>query len=233
MKYKDLVTSDIMTKVLKMIEEMEERVFEHDNFVWLDHEAVAQILHKRKPNSCDPMIIYNNLLRWSMYQLDRNACCEVDGKTGNDIPIETRLEWIKRCRNGDFKETLNVPDLNKYLGRGLKLMPWTELSQKLFLTHVAHQNDMLDDTTLLECSLKMMEIVVENPERLLKSAHEVEKASKEIKKDEKPFVRSVKASATTNGNKITSLFSRRDSVKRVSKPTEIPEAQSEVEALGG
>ena len=114
-------------------------MFEHDNFVWLDHEAVAEILLKRRPNSCDPMIIYNNLLRWSMYQLDRNACCEVDEKTGNEIPIEVRLDWIQRCRKGEFDETTNSQDLKKYLGRGLKLMPWTELSQKDFLEYVIRQ----------------------------------------------------------------------------------------------
>jgi len=79
-----------------MIEEMEVRLFEHENFVWLDHGAVVEALNHRRPASCDPMVVYNNLLRWSLYQLDRNACVEIDEKTGNDIPIQERLNWIRR-----------------------------------------------------------------------------------------------------------------------------------------
>ena len=88
-----------------MIEEMEVRLFEHENFVWLDHGAVVEALNHRRPASCDPMVVYNNLLRWSLYQLDRNACVEIDEKTGNDIPIQERLNWIRRsvyvlCHSG-------------------------------------------------------------------------------------------------------------------------------------
>ena len=79
-----------------MIEEMEVRLFEHENFVWLDHGAVVEALNHRRPASCDPMVVYNNLLRWSLYQLDRNACVEIDEQTGNDIPIQERLNWIRR-----------------------------------------------------------------------------------------------------------------------------------------
>ena len=82
--------------LLQLIDEMEVRLFEHENFVWLDHGAVVEALSHRRPASCDPMVVYNNLLRWSLYQLDRNACVEIDEKTGNDIPIQERLNWIRR-----------------------------------------------------------------------------------------------------------------------------------------
>ena len=81
-----------------MIEAMEVRLYEHENFVWLDHSAVSEVLDNRKPASSDPMVIYNNLLRWSLYQLDRNACVEIDDKTGNDIPLQERLNWIRRYK---------------------------------------------------------------------------------------------------------------------------------------
>lgn len=201
-----------------MIEEMEEKVFEHDNFVWLDHEAVNEILIKRKAGSCEAMTIYNNLLRWSLYQLDRNACTEVDEKTGNDIPIEVRLDWIRQCRNGAFDDYLNVTDLKKYLGRGLKMMPWTELSQKDFLNYVVEPGEMMEDEAeLLQTSISLMKIVVGNPERLGKSAFEVSKPKtpQANKITLAPVIKSVKAPSDNNGGKITSLFSRRDTVKKI------------------
>ena len=50
---------------------LEDKLFDHPNFVWLDHASINEILTRRKANSCEPMTIYNNLLRWSLYQLDR------------------------------------------------------------------------------------------------------------------------------------------------------------------
>ena len=41
---------------------------------------------------------------------------------------------------------------------------------------------MLEDAYLLENSIKIMEIVVGNPERLMKSSFEIEKVKKEVKK---------------------------------------------------
>ena len=91
-KYKSLGTEEIRSKVLKLMETLDERLFEHPNFVWLDHAAINEILDRRQPNSCEPMTIYNNLLRWSLYQTDRSACCDLDqsGITGSQIPISDR-----------------------------------------------------------------------------------------------------------------------------------------------
>ena len=53
---------------------------------------IFRTLDRRQPNSCEPMTIYNNLLRWSLYQTDRSACCDLDqsGITGSQIPISDR-----------------------------------------------------------------------------------------------------------------------------------------------
>ena len=99
-----------------MIEAMEVRLYEHENFVWLDHSAVSEVLDNRKPASSDPMVIYNNLLRWSLYQLDRNACVEIDDKTGNDIPLQERLNWIRRYK------TVFTSRLRHGHGMGLNLV---------------------------------------------------------------------------------------------------------------
>ena len=45
-KYKSLGTDEIRNKVLKLMEGLEERLFEHPNFVWLDHAAVNEILDR-------------------------------------------------------------------------------------------------------------------------------------------------------------------------------------------
>ena len=49
---------------MQLTDEMHERLFENENFVWLEKEAVQELLNRRKPGSCDAMIVYNNLLRW-------------------------------------------------------------------------------------------------------------------------------------------------------------------------
>lgn len=158
------------------METLEDRLFEHPNFVWLDHAAINELLNRRRPNSCEAMIIYNNLLRWSLYQIDRSACCELDnGLSGAQIPIHVRLEWIGECRNGAF-EHVRVQDLEKYLNRGLEQMPWTEMSQADFLVYVVNAR-VVPDNVVFPNAVKIMEIVVNNPERLQKSAFVASKPS--------------------------------------------------------
>ena len=52
---------------------MNSTAFENPNFVWLDYEAVHEILDKRIPGSSDASVVFNNLLRWTIYQMDRTA----------------------------------------------------------------------------------------------------------------------------------------------------------------
>jgi hypothetical protein len=51
------------------MEAMNDKLYEHPNFVWLDQLAIKEILEKRKPNNCEPVTILNNLLRWTLYQV--------------------------------------------------------------------------------------------------------------------------------------------------------------------
>ena len=55
--------------LFQLMEAMNEKLYEHPNFVWLDQLAVKEILEKRKPNNCEPVTILNNLLRWTLYQV--------------------------------------------------------------------------------------------------------------------------------------------------------------------
>jgi len=168
-KYKALGTDEVRTKVLKTMETLDQRLFEHPNFVWLEHASVKELLKRRKPNSCEALIVYNNLLRWSLYQLDRSACGEIEGGlTGAQIPINIRLEWIGQCRNGDFNH-VTVKDMDKYLSRGLKEMPWTEMSQSDFLVYVVNAK-VVPEEVVASNAIKIMEIVVNNPDRLHSSA---------------------------------------------------------------
>ena len=52
---------------------MASAAYEHPNFVWLDYESVHEMLDKRIPGSSDALVIFNNLLRWTLYQMDRTA----------------------------------------------------------------------------------------------------------------------------------------------------------------
>ncbi|TRY61028.1 hypothetical protein TCAL_09131 [Tigriopus californicus] len=172
MQYKELGTEEVMEKVIKMVDEMNEKVFENPNFVWLDKAAIHEVLQRRKPGNCDAMVVYNNLLRWVLYQVDRTACAEVGDQQGSQIPIIHRLEWITECKKG-FHDHVSKADLEKYLHRGLAQMHWTELSQKDFLEFVVPY-PVLEDEELLRQSIILMEIVVQHPERLNRSAFQLE-----------------------------------------------------------
>ena len=100
----------------------------------------------------------------------RSAVCETEeGLTGAEIPIQVRLAWISDCRKGIF-EHINILDLDKYLSRGLEKMPWTEMSQSEFLEYVTNAG-VAKPEVVFENAIKIMEIVVSNPERLHRSAY--------------------------------------------------------------
>jgi hypothetical protein len=50
--------------ITQLVDEYNEKIYENPNFVWLERSAVEEVLSRRRPGSCDPMIVYNNLLRW-------------------------------------------------------------------------------------------------------------------------------------------------------------------------
>lgn len=147
---------------------MHDRLYENPNFVWLDKDAIVELLKRRQPRLSDAMTIYNNLLRWALYQMDRTACSEIDGKMGAEIDIIHRLNWIKDCRMGSH-QNVTQKEMNKYLKRALALMPWEEMSQKDFLQFVVPY-EVLSDEDLLKQSINVMDVVVKNPDRLHHSA---------------------------------------------------------------
>ncbi len=190
------------------MESLEEKLFEHPNFVWLEHSAVNEILDRREADSSEAMIIYNSLLRWSLYQLDRTACIETeDGRQGAEIPVTVRLEWIGECRNGKFDHVVEQ-DLDKYLSRGLERMPWTEMSQSDFLCYVVNARVISNQVTLPN-AVAIMEIVVNNPDRLHRSSY-----SCKIKQRAPPpqAIQMKAAPAPVKTSKISELFSK-DNIK--------------------
>ena len=80
-----------------------------------------------------------------------------------------RLEWIGECRNGAV-DHVSVKDLDKYLSRGLEKMPWTEMSQSEFLVYVVNAR-VIPDEIVYPNAVQIMEIVVNNPDRLHKSSY--------------------------------------------------------------
>ena len=60
-----------------------------------------------------------------------------------------RLEWIDKCRKGDF-DHVHVKDLDKYLIRGLEKMPWIEMSQSDFLKYVVKAQVVVLEQILLQ-----------------------------------------------------------------------------------
>ncbi len=43
---------------------MHDRLYQHPNFVWLEKEALWELLRRRGANTCDALVVYNNLLKW-------------------------------------------------------------------------------------------------------------------------------------------------------------------------
>ncbi|XP_040565268.1 uncharacterized protein [Lepeophtheirus salmonis] len=164
MTFNEMSPEYIKDKVMKMIENLGARLFEHPNFVWIERTGIEEILNRRKPGSCEPLIILNNLLRWVLYQLDRLACCEIHNKSGSEIPIQIRLEWIKDCRDEKYSH-IDIDDLEMNLRKGTEFMPWTELSQVDYLKYVSGSK-LISEEKLLQTSLELMGIVVQNPDRL-------------------------------------------------------------------
>ena len=93
------------------------------------------------------------------------------------MPLERRIDWLVSARNGMFLDQFTQSDLDKYLGRGLAKMPWTEMSQAEFLQYVASfptgLPKLIPDDVMLKVSIELMEQVVRDPERLYRSCFKV------------------------------------------------------------
>ncbi len=61
-------------------DEMNERLYEHPDFVWLEKEALWELLRRRKPATCDALVVYNNLLKWC--------------NDSNQFPLQTKKQFV-------------------------------------------------------------------------------------------------------------------------------------------
>ena len=78
-------------------------------------------------------------------------------------------------------------------------MPWTEMSQSDFLSHVV-KCQVVQDKILLPNAVSTMEIVVNNPDRLHKSAYATQVKEKQI--------------ISSKPSKVSALFNGPSATKR-------------------
>merc|ERR1712106_377563 len=126
------------------------------------------MMTRRIPASSEAIMVFNNALRWSLYQLDRTLCEEVDDKKDLEVKVSERCRIINKVRQEKVKD-FTAADINMHLDRILDLVPYSELSQQEFLEQVS-TSEVLPQDMLLSASLAVMTEVVRNPERLTKSA---------------------------------------------------------------
>jgi len=169
LEYQDMGTDQIKYKVSQLAKSLDNQLYTHPNFVFLDQVSIRELLGKRLPSSSEPLIVFNNVLRWALFQLDRTLLEEMDDAKGADIPVAERSKMINKIRQEKVKD-FTFSDISKYLDMVLDLVPWSEFSQHDFLDSVATA-DVLPKDMLLSASISVMEEVVKSPERLTKSAY--------------------------------------------------------------
>jgi hypothetical protein len=169
LEYQDMGTDQIKYKVSQLAKSLDNQLYTHPNFVFLDQLSIRELLTKRLHSSSEPLIVFNNVLRWALFQLDRTILEEMDDAKGSDIPVAERSKMINKIRQEKVKD-YTFCDISKYLDMVLDLVPWSEFSQHDFLDSVASA-DVLAKDMLLSASISVMEEVVKNPERLSKSAY--------------------------------------------------------------
>ena len=98
LQYSAFGTDHIKGKVSELTRSLNNSLFTHSNFVFLDQGSIKEMLRTRSPASSEPLVIYNNLLRWAIFQLDRTLLEEVEGAKGADIPVTERSKLIAKIR---------------------------------------------------------------------------------------------------------------------------------------
>ena len=104
--------------------------------MFLDQISIRDLLSKRLHSSSEPLIVFNNVLRWALFQLDKTILEEMDDAKGADIPVAERSKMINKVRQEKIKD-YTFSDISKYLDMVLDLVPWAELSQHDFIQSVA------------------------------------------------------------------------------------------------
>ena len=182
--YQPAGTQHIKAKVTELCKTLNNNLYTHPNFVFLANDSIKELVGIRRVSSSEPLVVFNNLLRWAIFQLDRTLLEEVNDKRAGDIPVTERTKLITKIREEKVKD-FTFSDIWKYLDIVLTLMPWREMSQSDFLTFVAHTNILpqvkISNTLLpllivfqemlLAASLAIMEEALKNPERLNKSSY--------------------------------------------------------------
>ena len=182
--YQPAGTQHIKAKVTELCKTLNNNLYTHPNFVFLANDSIKELVGMRRVSSSEPLVVFNNLLRWAIFQLDRTLLEEVNDKRAGDIPVTERTKLITKIREEKVKD-FTFSDIWKYLDIVLTLMPWREMSQSDFLTYVAHTNILpqvkISNTLLplliafqemlLAASLAIMEEALKNPERLNKSSY--------------------------------------------------------------
>jgi len=167
-QYWEIGTEEIRLKVNQLMSTLGNQLYTHPNFVFLDRESIRAMLSTRIEASSEPVVIFNNVLRWCLYQLDRTLCDEVDGQKDADIPLTERTRVLHKIRQEKVKE-FTWSDIHRHLEQVLDLVPWREFSQSEFLEFVV-PSDVLSQEMLVSASLAVMAEAVANPERITKSA---------------------------------------------------------------
>ena len=99
-------------------------MYTHPNFVFLDKHSVRELLGKRLHSSSEHLIVFNNVIRWALFQLDKTILEEMDDAKGADIPVSQRSKMINKIRQEKIKD-FTFSDISKYLDLVLELVPWS------------------------------------------------------------------------------------------------------------
>ena len=181
--YQPAGTQHIKAKVTELCKTLNNNLYTHPNFVFLANDSIKELVGMRVASSSEPLVIFNNLLRWAIFQLDSTLLEVAEDKRAGDIPVTERTKLITKIREEKVKD-FTFSDIWKYLDIVLTLMPWREMSQSDFVNFVAHTNILPQVKTtnalltflfdfqemLLAASLAIMEEALKNPERLNKSS---------------------------------------------------------------
>ena len=139
LRYQSAGTQHIKAKVAELCKTLNNNLYTHPNFVFLDKDSIKELVGARIFSSSEPLVVLNNLLRWAIFQLDSTLLEEADSKRAGDIPVTERTKLITKIREEKVKD-FTFSDIFGYLEIVLPLMPWREMSQSDFINYVAHSN---------------------------------------------------------------------------------------------
>ena len=96
--YQEAGTQHIKAKVTELCKNLNNNLYTHPNFVFLAKDSIKELVGMRVASTSEPLVIFNNLLRWAIFQLDRTLLEECEGAKGSDIPVTERSKLIAKIR---------------------------------------------------------------------------------------------------------------------------------------